>query len=180
MAGIRRVFGWFEWRSWCETCGTAPFVLLVPMFPSHVFWPRYAGIVTPISLSINMRGPPLVHLNLVYEMLVRSPLKAFPKHHQPQMYTFLGVTSDQCFDLFVFLSAWKAPNAQVPETGRLCLTFSCDWHFNEDFWNFRRAIHLMLGEKTGSSDSHRFKKECFRWRIRDVHNLWICTKQSGW
>lgn len=45
-----------------------------------------------------MRGPPLVHLNLVYEMLVRSPLKAFPKHHQPQMYTFLGVTSDQCFD----------------------------------------------------------------------------------
>ena len=62
--------------------------------------------------------------------------------------TFLGVTSvvNLCLIWLSLCAILLPPNAQVPETGRLCLTFSCDWHFNEDFWNFRRAIHLMLGE----------------------------------
>ena len=42
---------------------------------------------------------------------------------------------------------WKKPLVlcKVPESGRLSFTFSCDWRFNDDFWNFGRAIHLMLG-----------------------------------
>ena len=62
--------------------------------------------------------------------------------------TFLGVTSvvNLCLIWLSLCAFLRPPHAQVPETGRLCLTFSCDWHFNEDFWNFRRAIHLMLGE----------------------------------
>lgn len=56
---------------------------------------------------------------------------------------------------------------QVPESGRLSFTFSCDWRFNDDFWNFGRAIHLNWTSHRFSPSIHKTAELLHQWHMAD-------------
>jgi len=84
----------------------------------------------------------------------------------------IGDSPSRAFTEITFKGAYHHPEKrngryQVPETGRLCLTFSCDWHFNEDFWNFRRAIHLNWTMHRFSPSVHKTAQLLHQWHLAD-------------